>query len=367
MARLAIFIPDLRGGGAERVALTLARGFVERGHEVDLVLLRAAGDLIGLLPAEARVIELKVDRIRRAVRPLANYLRQEQPDALLAVMWPLTVVAVLARMLARCPARIAVSDHGILSEHYAGRPGTLSALRLTTRMAYPLADARITPSQGIAADLARLSNIGRVRIQVVHNPVGLPTGPIPNDRETESLWGDAEARILAVGALKAEKDHRLLIEAFAGLPRERNAKLTIVGEGQLRPELEAIADRLGVADRVSLPGFRDPWPYYQSADLFVLPSRSEGFGNVLIEAMSAGLPIVSTDCVGPREILADGKWGALVPTGDRDKLTKAMERALDGPVDKDGMKARAREFDAEAAIDAYLAALLGSARTGAST
>ena len=363
MARLAIFIPDMRGGGAERVALTLAQGFIDREHEVDLVVLRATGELMELVPAKARVIDLKVGRIRQAIRPLAKYLRQARPQALLAVMWPLTAVAVLARILAGSLTRIAVSDHGILSEHYADRPGSLAALRLSTRLLYPRADVRIAPSLGIAEDLEQLSGIEREKFLIIHNPIDVPTEPNGNDQMLKSEWGDADAKILAVGSLKPEKDYGLLIEAFAGLPPERNARLIIVGEGQMRPQLEALAECAGVADRVSLPGFRDPWPYYASADLFVLSSRSEGFGNVLVEALSTGLPAVSTDCAGPREILADGKRGALVPAGDRDSLTRAMEQALDRSVDRDALKVRARQFDANSAIDEYLAALLRDDRS----
>lgn len=363
MARLAIFIPDLRGGGAERTALTLAEGFINRGHEVELVLLRAAGELMDAVPPKARIIELKANRIRETIRPLVTYLRHERPDALLAVMWPLTVVAVLARIVSKAETKIVVSDHGILSEHYARRPAILAALRLSTRLLYPRADARMAASQGIAADLAKLSGIPNDTIQVIHNPIAVPIEQIGDDKLAKPLWGDAKSRILAVGALKPEKDYGLLIEAFATLPRERNAGLMIVGEGQLRPQLEGLADRLGVGDRVSLPSFRDPWPYYVSADLFVLSSRSEGFGNVLVEALAAGLPIVSTDCPGPREILEGGKWGALVPAGDRDSLAEAMEQALDRSVDKQGLKARSAQFGPDIALDAYLAVLLGQTQS----
>ena len=108
MARIAIFIPDMRGGGAERVVLTLAQGFVERGNEVDLVLLRSEGELIELLPAKVRIVDLKAFRMRHALRPLVKYLKRERPDALLAVMWPLTAMALLARKVAR--KRVAATE-----------------------------------------------------------------------------------------------------------------------------------------------------------------------------------------------------------------------------------------------------------------
>jgi glycosyltransferase involved in cell wall biosynthesis len=359
MARLAVFIPDMRGGGAERVALTLVHGFISRGHEVDLVVTQATGELLALLPDEVRIVDFQVDRIRGSLRPLSRYLAARRPDALLTLMWPLTVIAVLARILGRSRTRIVIGDHAILSEHYAGERWALAALRLTTSLFYPRAASRVVPSRAIADDLRRLSGLGREAFTVVPNPVHVPAEPMMSVQAVEALWGNASARILAVGALKPEKDYRLLLEAFAALPAGRNARLIIIGEGQMRAELEALAEQLGIADRVAMPGYRaDPWPYYASADLFVLSSYSEGFGNVLIEAMSAGLPIVSTDCAGPCEILAGKEEVTIVPTRCREALTTAMEKALSEPADRERLKKRSEQFSVDQAVDTYLEELL---------
>jgi glycosyltransferase involved in cell wall biosynthesis len=286
-------------------------------------------------------------------------LAERRPAALLALMWPLTVIAVLAGILGRSRTRIVIGDHGILSEHYAGDRWTLAALRLTTILFYPQAASRIVPSWAIADDLRQLSGLSREDFTVIPNPVHVPDEHMKSVQAVEALWGNASARILAVGALKPEKDYRLLLEAFAALPASRNARLIILGEGQMRAELEALAKQLAIADRVAMPGYRtDPWPYYASADLFVLSSYSEGFGNVLIEAMSAGLPIVSTDCAGPREILAGKEAVTIVPARRRESLTTAMEKALSDPSDRDRLKKRSEQYSVDQAVDTYLEELL---------
>ena len=353
----------MRGGGAERVAINLIRALVERGHEVDLVVMRGEGELLGLLPPSVRIFDLKAKRIRHVIRPLIRYLRERRPVGMQVRMWPLTVIAIIAARLSRVAVRVVVSDHVSLSQQYGGSAVTMATLKASTRLFYPMADARIVVSSGSADDLARLSNIPRDRFTVIHNPVSAPRGPIDTNPAVELLWSGGEPRILAAGSLKPQKNFALLIRAFANLVKMRPAKLMILGEGELRGALEELARSLGVADRVLMPGFAvDPWPYYASADLFVLSSDYEGFGNVIVEALHAGLPVVSTDCpAGPAEILEHGKYGKLVPYGDADALASAMADALDSDVDPEVQKARAQTFAMDGALDRYLQLLLGPA------
>jgi len=365
MARIGIFIPDMRGGGAERAALTLIQGFIERGHDVDLIVMNATGELLDLVPDAASIADLQARRIRNATRPLSAYLRKNRPDVLLAVMWPLTIVAVVARMLARVSTRVVVSDHSILSQHYADRPATLAALRLSARLVYPMADVRIVPSRAIAEDFAKLSGLKREAFTLLPNPVSAPDAPIAVGPEIAMLWGTSSLRILSVGALKPEKNHAVLLTAVADIAARHDVRLLILGEGALRPELEILAEELGIAEQVVMPGFRaDPWPYYASANLFVLSSDSEGFGNVLVEAMAAGLPVISTNCQGPSEILEGGKWGKLVPINDPSALAAAIEQSTGKRIDREALKARASMFAEDRIADAYLAELLGLSTDG---
>jgi glycosyltransferase involved in cell wall biosynthesis len=336
----------MRGGGAERVALTLIQEFVRCGHEIDLVLLEADGELLDLLPPEVTVIDLGAKKIFAALRPLIRYLRERRPSTLQASLWPLTVIAILAGLLSRSRTRIVVSDHAILSAQYGGSWRTMAQLKATTRLLYLLADTRICVSEGAAEDLSRISGLSRNSFAVIHNPISQPPLPINSSPAVEQLWPGANRRILTVGALKLVKNHALLIRAFAIFARKHEASLMILGEGEERSALERLAQDLGVADRIALPGFADdPWPFYASADLFVLSSDHEGFGNVLVEAMLAGLPVVSTDCPsGPREILDGGRFGALSPVGDAGALGQAIEEGLARPIAPETLRRRAEEL-----------------------
>ena len=315
-----------------------------------------------MLPPQVRMVDLGADRIRDIIVPLRAYLRREQPDGLQALMWPLTIVAVIAHRLARSKARLILADHTALSKHYGyfGKARTW-ALRASIRHFYPKADARVIVSERAADDLADLAGIPRESIEVIYNPVASPPPGKVAAPEIAALWGEG-ARILTIGNLNAEKNHELLIRAFARVAARRPATLIIAGEGAMRARLEQVAAEEGVADRVILPGFAtDSWSYYLSAELFVLSSDYEGFGLVLVEAMRCGLRIVSTDCeAGPREILDGGKYGTLVPPGDIDALAEAMLAALDAPIDPARQAARVDHLSGPAVLNRYLELMTGS-------
>ncbi|HEX8643919.1 MAG TPA: glycosyltransferase [Allosphingosinicella sp.] len=359
--RLALLLPDFGAGGAERVALRLAKDWLAAGYEVDLVLLRAKGELMDLVPAEVRVVDLGVDRFRKGVGPIVRYLRERRPRAMQISMWPLTVVGLMARALARVETRIVTSDHVVLTRQYGHSRATMAALRATTRLFYPRAEARVIVSEQAADDLARLSGIARDQIDVIYNPVAPPPDDVTTTPEIEALWGDAEGRVINVGGLKDQKNHARLIRSFRAVAARTRAKLMILGEGPLRTQLEALAAELGLADRIVFAGFtRDPWPYYASADLFALSSDYEGYPLVLIEAMRSGLRIVSTDCEsGPAEILDRGKYGRLVPVEDEAALAAAIVAALAEPHDPDRLRARAAALSGDRVAERYLELMTG--------
>jgi glycosyltransferase involved in cell wall biosynthesis len=204
-----------------------------------------------------------------------------------------------------------------------------------------------------ADDLARLSRLPRGKFEVIYNPI-CPPKRIVATEEAEQLWKGNGPRIITVGSMKEQKNHALLLEAFARLP-DREAQLMILGEGLLRAALERRAAALGIADRLVMPGFRlDPWPFLASANLFVLSSDYEGFANVVAEALYAGLKVVSTDCVaGPGEILDGGRYGTLVPCRDPGALSRAIEAALADQPDAKRLRARALEVSGPRTIERY--------------
>lgn len=360
--KIAFVLPDLGGGGAERVALSLISGMIAAGHEVDLVLCEAEGELLALLPDGVRTFDLESPRFRDALFPLAAYFRERRPDAVQASMWPLTSITVLANRLSGSSARLVLSEHVAISRECRSLNwGKRLLARLSIRLSYPMAHARVAVSEGVARDLARFGGIAREHISVIQNPVDIPD-VISSIPEAEQLWGETGPRILTIGRLAPQKNQRLLLEALArcGNP---DARLMILGEGFLRDELQAAAQSLGISGRVIMPGFKiDPWPFYASADLFVLSSDHEGLPVVLIEALGARLPVISTDCPsGPAEILGGGAFGTLVPCGDAEALAQAIDAALDQSHCRRDESSRAADFSPERATDAYLGLLLGSA------
>ena len=359
---ISILLPDLRGGGAERVAVNLANGLVRRGYDVDMVLLTATGEFLSDLLPEVHVVDLKAPRVRWAVVPVLRYLRRARPAALLACMWPLTALVLFARALAGVRTRVVVAEHTTWSRsELLQRPTVGWQVRTSMHHFFPKANGIVTVSQGAADDLAQFARLPRQSVRVIYNPVvGDSLLPLPDWPVEPNGWCSGSHRVLAVGTLKPIKDYATLLSAFAKLLQHVDARLLILGEGECRQALEEQAKQLGIADKVFLPGFfKDPAPYYQHANLHVLSSTGEGLPTVIIEALAAGTPVVSTDCPsGPSEILCSGKFGQLTPVGDAGALAQAMANSLAGMHDRAALKERAQHFSIEKAVDQYLDLLL---------
>lgn len=356
--RISILLPDLRGGGAERVMLDLAREFSRLGQDVEFVLMQVEGDFLAVAQLEFPVVDLVAPRTRKVPAALARYLRVHKPDAVIANMWPLTSAAVISRALSRHKCRLLLVEHITLTQQYSSW-GRLHAKLMAASMAatYRFADVVAAVSEGAAKDAARLARLPNDRVKVLHNPIPQRQSPSPEaTANAEALWDCSSGqRILTVGSLKDQKNHSLLLRAFADL-QYPEARLMLLGQGEKETALRAMAAKLGIADRVVFAGFHpDPTPFYQTADLFVLSSDYEGFGNVIVEALSCGTPVVTTDCPsGPAEILENGKYGHLVPVRDPQALADAMREALAAPHDPALLKQRAGDFAPAIAAKRYL-------------
>jgi glycosyltransferase involved in cell wall biosynthesis len=358
MPKIALFLPDLGGGGAERVCINLAAGFLERGVEVDFVLAKAEGALLEDLPPEAGLIDLAAGRTFSALLPLAGYLRREKPYAVVAAPDHANLVAVWAGMLSGGRTRVVITHHIHPSTSRRNTPKLQEKLypgllRLFQRRAASI----VAVSNGVADDLACLARIPRRRIEVIYNPVVSAEMEKQASAPCDHPWfaADQPPVILAAGRLTIQKDYPTLLHAYARLRSRREARLVILGEGELRPGLLALAKELGLAADVDLPGFVKPYPYMARCKAFVLASTWEGFGIVLVEAMACGAQVVSTDCPsGPAEILENGKYGRLAPVGDPAALARAIEAALDDPLPAEMLRQRAQAFSVGAAAEKYL-------------
>jgi glycosyltransferase involved in cell wall biosynthesis len=396
-ARVALFMHNLKGGGAERVVLDLAVLFQSAGVQVEVVVGSRKGGLaedlpdglvvteLGSQPWRGRLQAFAADRsgFFQLARPvllpwrtsktigylpgLVDYLRREQPDALLSVLSFGNLVAIWARELAGVSTRIVVSERNTLSLSRIATPSRRRRWRRrylpgVIERTYPQADAITAVSDGVADDLAEATGLARDKIVTVYNPVVTERLQAGASEALDHPWfqpGETPV-ILSAGRLHPQKDFEALLRAFAEVRAKRKLRLVILGEGPRSSRLKKLAAELGIADDFDLPGFaRNPFAYMARAKLFVLSSRFEGLPGVLIQALACGCNAVSTDCPsGPREILDGGRYGALVPVGDVSALAAAMEGALESPIPAEQLRERAQFFSAERAVARYLELLL---------
>lgn len=369
--RLALFVSAPRGGGAQRRLRRLAPAFPDAGLAVELVTAAGPAEDSGW-DARIRHDDLGVAagglpglRHRRGLRvPLAlpaltRYLDEAQPDVLLSTSLPANLTALLAARRSRHRPRTMIT----LNLHTSARLAALGAagrlLAPFVKDAYRQADAIVAIWSGVAEDARAFLAPAAPPEFTVCNPIDADTVRARAAAEPEIPLPRQRPLLVACGKLAPQKDFATLLHAFARLRAQRPASLLILGEGGERRRLTRLAQRLGIAADVRLPGFvENPFAVFARADLFVLSSRFEGSSNVLLEALACGCRIVSADCPsGPREILEDGRFGPLVPVGDADALAHAIGQVLDHPPDPDLLRARARFFAVDAAIDRYLAVL----------
>ncbi|ADJ27610.1 glycosyltransferase [Nitrosococcus watsonii] len=361
--RLALFLPSLHGGGAERIMLTLAGGFTERGLRVDLILANAEGPYLSQVPEAVRVVNLEASRVIKSLSGLMRYLRRERPHALLSALDHANLIALLAKWLASSKASCVVSVHSTLSiEQRHARAWRARLIPWLISRCYPRTNKVVAVSRGVAEDLLHMTGLAPEKVQVIHNPVVTPDLLVQAQAPIPHVWLGAEQPpvILGVGRLTGAKDFPTLIRAFAQVREQRLARLIILGEGEERPKLEALIRTLNLQDEVALPGFvQNPYAYMSRAAVFVLSSAWEGFGNVLVEAMAVGTPVIATNCPsGPNEILCGETYGPLAQVGDDASMAEAIAHILAGRrLPASVLKARAADFGLERALIAYLEAL----------
>jgi glycosyltransferase involved in cell wall biosynthesis len=354
---------SLGGGGAERVMLNLARKFSQWGHKIDLVVTSAKGPHRSQVPDSVRLVDLATSRTITAIAPLTSYLRRESPDVLLSKMGHCNIVSLLGRNLARSATRVVISEVSLMGISTKTAAQLRSrAIPLLAKRLYPRADAIIAVSQGVADDLASVLDLPLDKIDVIFDPVVTPELHERAGRPLEHPWfaPGAPPVIIGVGRLDPEKDFLTLLRAFNIVTRNRKVRLMILGEGPERFVLESLAQKLGIADVVTLPGFvENPLPFIANASVLALTSRFEGLPNVIIEALACGTPVVATDCPGgTTEILEMGRFGKLAPVGDVENLAAAIEETLDNPSDRMLLKGAADRFSVDTIAKQYLEVIM---------
>ena len=337
---VSFFLPNMKLGGAERAVAILAKSLASEGAQVDLVLVKAEGELLAELSPPIRVIDLASDRMSGSILKLAKYLRAERPQAVCSQMFDTTAFAAAAIRLSGIPVRLSSTIHSTLSvqaresEIYSIRGMKRRLTRIVSTWVHQRwVDTIIAVSEGVADDFSQFTAIPRERIKVIYNPVDVDDLTEKARAAVDHPWlapGMQDPVVVAVGNLKAAKAYDNLIAAFSLVVKNMSARLVIVGEGSEREPLERLVKDLRLKAYVDLVGAKtNPYPYMAACDLFVLSSRREGAPTVLVEALALGKKIVATNCqCGPAEILQNGRYGVLVKEGDINELASAILSSL---------------------------------------
>ena len=342
--KIAFVIPLLSSGGAERATASVASAIDPERYE-PVIVLQTGGPRTYEPADHVRVVEVGAPRTHSALLPLTRTLRDERPDLIYAVLPHLALICAAATTTMRHPRpKLAVGiQNNLGAELPQWSNGAL--LQRLTPWVYRRADALITVSAGLRDEAVDDFGADRDDVHVIPNSVAFDTIRAGAAQPEPHRWLDDPAitTLIAIGRLAPQKNYPVLLSAFAQLaPRHPQARLLILGEGELRSDIEARIDQLGLADRVELAGARpNPFGYLARADAFLSSSDFEGFPMVHLEALTCGVPVVATDCdFGPAEILGtDERWGVLAPTGSASGFAAAVERLLADPARQDQLRA----------------------------
>ncbi|MBC7263903.1 MAG: glycosyltransferase [Chloroflexi bacterium] len=359
--RILFVIPSLGGGGAERACINILRGLDQEWFECALCLFAKEGAFLSEVPPGLRSYDLRgrVQYDLRLIPRLSRIVRHERPSVVLSFLRYANAITVLAAAFSRPRPVIVLNEQNYPSAEMP-RFRWLRFRRTAIRRLYAQADVITAISEGVASDLTTTFHVPHSRIAVIPNPVDVNRIRLLAQEPVDHPWfnGDAPV-IIAVGRLEAQKGYPDLIEAFSILQRDVPARLVVLGEGSQREALEELAREKRLEDKVVFWGFQsNPYRFMARADVFALSSLYEGFGNVIVEALALGLPVVATDCQsGPAEILEGGRYGMLVPVGQPDAMAEALrcillDSALRERLRREG-PARAANFDLPVIVERY--------------
>ena len=351
--KISLFLPNLSGGGAQKVIVMLANNFVKRGLDVDLVLVNKSGPYLKNVNKYVNIVDLNKPRVLFAIISLFQYFKKNNPDAVLVTIHHISMAVIIAYVLSKASSNVIIRQPNYLSKTIPQNFFSKYYLKIV-RFFYNKSNRIVAISNGVSSNL---KNNGINKVTTIYNPlesdvIELASHKV-NLRKTKPL-------IIGVGRLERQKNFSLLINAFAKVLESLDADLIILGDGSLRIDLENQVRTLNIAEHVKFLGYIDnPYPYIKKADVLVLSSLWEGFGNVILESLAIGTQVVSTDCPsGPSEILNNGEFGSLSLLNDSDDLAKKIVEAVKRPYDKKMLVKRSRDFAEDKISQQYLDILL---------
>lgn len=360
-------MPVLKGGGAERSIINLASNLDRDKYDISIVAGNIAENIQLDTSKNIRIFNLESSGLPTLFIKLIKYLKEEKPDILVSALPHINTISMMAKKFSGVGTLIVLTEHTIISlipstaRTWVRKIGARFILPHLMGFFYPKADAVICVAKGVMDDLARL--VGRLpTMEVIHNPVfddniiTLSQEPIGQE---QNFFNGGKPFIIAVGRLVKAKNYPSLLKAFRIVLKIITADLVILGDGPEEDKLKKMAVDLGVADNVKFLGFKpNPYKYMSRASVFALSSIREGFGNVIVEAMACGAPVVAADYnSGPSEIIEDGVNGLLVDPQNEKALAEAIIKILKdkdlAKILSDNGRARAKYFSVEKSVKEY--------------
>ena len=332
---LLFVIPNMVGGGAEKAMLLLLKYFDQTKFEITLILFNKLGEYLDEVPGHIRIIDLqkrsKYD-FPRLIWRLKRIIDHVKPVGILSCMTYANIISIISGILSHSLNKIF-----IIHQIYPGAENFSSSFHKFIRNCLYLRAAHIVAvSEGIKKSFINDFAIKESRITVINNSIEIDNINLLIHSPVEHPFLEKNRRfktVISAGRLEPQKNHALLLEAFSTLIGRIDSRLIILGQGSLELTLRSMTKSLKIEDKVYFAGFqKNPYAWLSKSDLFVLSSDYEGFGNVIIEAMACGVPVIATDCpYGPAEIISDGINGLLVKVGDTEALVSQIEKVLSNP------------------------------------
>lgn len=355
--KICFVLPSLAGGGAERAAVHILNTLDGQQWDRSMYLFDRVGPYLDEVSSDIR-LSSGTDHSRLGRwQALRRFIRETRPEIVVSFLSYFSVLT--AARAAGVGARVVFNQQTPMTAFLADGDYPWRGawhrrvFTLVTRTGYAAADLVVATSRGVADDLQSAFGVNPAQLRVVPNPVDLErvaaAAVEPLDAEFQAQW--TSPVIVAAGRLAEAKNYPLLLDAMALLRQRIPARLFILGQGELEGAIRARIAERGLADAVVLCGFqRNPWKFIAKADVFALTSHYEGFGNVLVEAMACGVPVVATASAGTRDIVRDGEDGLLVTTHDAVSVAGALERVLGDAARRAQMSGAARAHAVDFAL-----------------
>jgi glycosyltransferase involved in cell wall biosynthesis len=356
---LTFFLASLEGGGIQKATTRLLRELIRRDIRTTLVVINGSGPTRKEVPEGCVLIDLHHTRTRFAFISLFKYLVNEKPSVGISSQTHLNVLMIIIRFLSGYPKHLVVREHNTFSEENIKIGGLFERSRVwLIRLLYRFSSEFVAVSKSVAISINQYAKYKK-DIRVIQNGIAVNEIRELKSHPPDHPWlenGGNKKIIVGIGRLSRQKNFSDLLIAFSRIKDPKQARLLILGEGAELENLQTLSRELQIEDRVDFPGYiENPYPILAQADVFVSPSKWEGFGNVVLEALACGAPIVATDCPGgPADILEGKPFARIVPLDDAHAMAEAIEEQMMYKTDRTQIIQYAQQFSIGTTAQQYI-------------